>query len=638
MLQAIRDRATGWIAYGIIGLLIIPFAFWGIDQYQGGGQINVAEVGGVEITLTEFQRALQEQQSRLQAMFGNQLDPDFFDQDQLKQDVLRRLVDQRLLTLASVGEGYRIGDQELVGIIREIPAFQTDGVFDPERFRVVLQRQGRSAADFEAALRSDLATSQLEGGVQSSSFATGADVDAVIRVRDQTRAVAFATLAFTDFESAVELEDSEVEAWFADNRTRFEAPERVRIEYVELDAALLGGDAEIDEQELREFYEQQRDRFVTEEQRTASHIHAPIAAGATSEESDAARQAIERVHTALTEGSQSFDEAMVSVSAQADESLEAGELGLIAEGMLDPALESAVFELENVNDFSGPVRSDFGYHLVRLDGVEPGIVQSFEDVTEELRVELQNERGEGAFFEQAENLANLSYESPDSLEPAAEAIGLEIKTSAWFDRNSGTGIAEDRRVRELAFADDVLTQGLNSEIVELSPTRAVVLRVLDHEEARQRELDEVRGEVETALREEKARENIAAAADSLLEAARGGRSLEALAEEEGIEWTAPRSLTRSESDMERPLLDTAFRLPRPESAESPSYGIARLANGDRAVLTVTEVTGADPGSVEEESRSELARSLSQQEAGLEFAAVVESLRDRIDIRIYPENL
>ena len=638
MLQAIRDRATGWIAYGIIGLLIIPFAFFGIDQFQGGGQVDVAEVDGNEITLQEFQRAYQEQQARLQNLLGGQFDPSMLDETRLKRDVLQQLVDQRLMVAIAAGEGYRVGDRQIAETIRSIPAFQNAGAFDDERYRLALRRQGLVPAAFEEQLRAEISTEQMSRGISTTYRPTRAELNALLEVMEQTREVGFLRLSLDSFRQSVEVSDSDLESWFDDNRDRFRAPERVRVQYVELDAGRMAEQSPVSDDELRGEYEAQIARFTRDEERTASYVLVPVAADASEDDIISAGQRIDDIHQQLRDDAFGFDDAMALAADDSDGTLEAGELGVVAPGMLEPAIEQALFALDEVGGFTEPVRSQFGFHIIHLDKMTPGETRSFDEVRDELRAEIQKRRAETEFFEQAETLSNISYEEPGSLEPVAEALALTISESTWMTPSQGEGIGEQAAIRTAAFSDDILRQGLNSEAVELGPAQLVVLRLLEHEEARPREFPEVRSEVEDAVRNERAEQEMNRVVEQTLSAMKAGRdTLESYATPERDIWNPPVAVKRTGSELPPGVIDEAFRMPRPGDGK-PVYSAPVLGNGDRAVIELVAVNNADPDSVSEESRQRLSAQIAQQSGANEWQSSLQSLRSRSDIKTHPDRL
>ncbi len=637
MLQAIRDRATGWIAYGIVGFLVIPFAFWGIDQYQGGGVVHVAEVDGNEIPLQEFQRAFQERQARLQAVLGDRFDPADFDETLLKKQVLDELVVSRLMTSMVYKDGYRIGDEQLGRAIHGMTPFQVDGRFDAGRYEEILRQQGMSKTGFEESMRQDLARMQIHGGISGSFAVTDDALDRIIALRNQRREVAYVLLSLDAFLATVSVTEEDLQAWFADNASRFVAPEKAKVQYLELSVETLAEQQAVDENALLSRYEEQKDRFTKPPLRRASHILVRLEGDADDNAVESAREQAQGLYEQIESGTLSFDDAMAKAAGDSDGMLESGDLGALSPGMMDQRFEQALYGLAEVGAVSEPVRTDFGFHLIRLDGEEPGGIEPFEEVRDALIGDAKREFAEGVFFELSDQLANIAYESPNSLEPAAEATGLEVKVSQWFTRESGEGIAEFPAVREAAFGDEVLEQGVNSQIIELDATRVLVLRLLEHKPSRDQSLDEVRQSAEQAMRRELAIEKLESAAARLLEQARSGEDLERLAKDSGAEWHPPNELTRTGSGVDSAIVSTAFQLP-PPAADAPRYGAAALADDRRAVVRLDRITPGDPAEVDDAVKDNIRRALAQYYGGRQSDGMLESLRSRADITVFEDRL
>jgi peptidyl-prolyl cis-trans isomerase D len=351
-----------------------------------------------------------------------------------------------------------------------------------------------------------------------------------------------------------------------------------------------------------------------------------------------ARARIDELDAALRDGSLSFDEAMAQAGDDDGSMLEAGDLGVVVPGMMDTAVEEALFALATPGEVSEPVRSEFGFHLIRLDAIEEGSQVPLSEIEDELRTELQLQRAENEFFELADELANVAYENPGSLDAVAEAINVEVTESDWITADDGEGIAAEPTVRAAVFSDEVLQEGVNSEPLELSSTRLVVLRLLEHEPAAPRALAEVREEAEQAFREEKAKATIAEAANEVLAAAREGQPLEDLAEGEFKEWVQPVWLSRQGNpDTPPAIVSEAFRLPRAES-ENVEFATTVLGNGDQAVIQLQAVKDGDPGAAEEETRTGLLAQMKQRYGAEQWQATMEALRARSDIETHPDQL
>jgi len=363
MLQSIRDRATGPIAWGIVGLITIPFAFWGIDSYlQGPGNPEVAEVGDAEISQTQLQRAYDQHYQRLQQLMGDNFDPDSINNAQLRRGVLDNLIREEVLTQYVRDSGYRVSDVSLANTLREQTAFQEGGSFSAERYREVLSRNGYTPAAYEARLRNALAMDQLQQGLTSSAFVTETDVNAAARLEQQQRRIQYLEFNLEQYSRQADISDEDIQAYYEAQPARFSTPERVRLEYLEIDKSTLKPADRPDEAVLQAMYEaEKQSRFTTAEQRKARHILIQT----QDNEAEAAKAKIEKIAAQLKQGA-SFEALAKELSEDTGSRDDGGDLGWIGRGVMVPEFEQALFALPE-NKVSEPVKSPFGWHLIRVD-------------------------------------------------------------------------------------------------------------------------------------------------------------------------------------------------------------------------------------------------------------------------------
>lgn len=639
LLQKIRDHAQGWFAYTIIGLLTIPFAVWGINYYfEGGGPLDAAVVGDSKISLQEYQRAYQQQRQRLQGMLGDSLDPALLEGPRLKQDVLRQLIDERVLNQLSRDQRLRVGDQQLRDALLALPVFQQNNGFNKELYERLLRNQGYTVATFEEGLRQSLATEQLRDGVVASSLATSVELDKIIALLKQQREIQYLVLALTRYIAKAVVEESAIQNYFEKNQDRLVHPEQVQVQFLELKLPDIAEQITVSEDELKTAYEVQMDRYGRPEERSASHILIKLSPDATQEEVDQAEAQAQQIANEIRSDGKSFDQALEEVKADTSGKLEGGDLGVIGKGMFDsPAFENALYALEKVGDVSEPVRMPSGFHVIRLDQLVPAQVKPFEEVRESIAKELRQQQAENRFYEITQTLANLGYEHPDNLEPTAKALDLPIQDSNWFDRQGGEGITKQSKVIDSAFNEDVLKRGLNSEPLELEPGHVVLLRVKEHKEATPRTLEESREEIVKILREQQAREALAKDIEIVKTRAAQGEHLRTLAGEFSGDFKDIGLVSRDASSVDSAVLATAFRLPQPEVGQV-ALGSATLANGDQAVLEVLQVTPGRPDTVSADERKILAQQLAQQTGSEQFSGLLNSVRAKTKVVTYSDRL
>jgi peptidyl-prolyl cis-trans isomerase D len=628
MLQAIKERAQGWVAWAIVILISIPFALWGIQSYLGvGSEPVVAKVNGATITERELNQNVQRARMQLRERLGAAYSPELFEAAQLRNQILDRMIRDVVLLDASFDMGLRVSDQAVRAAILAEPAFQSDGVFDKDSYERVLRLQGLTPTAYEEQLRRGLLATQLARAITGSAFATDAEVAEATRLLRQRRDIAYVTVPTERFVPETEPSTEAIEAYYEAHPERFESPERVKLSYLVLDAdALAANDA--DEESLRQAYEERRDELMEPEQRAIRHILLTVPADADDAEAQAVKKRLAGLKAEVEAGA-GFAEVAAAHSEDPGSAEQGGDLGKVGRGIMDPAFEQAAFELP-VGVISDPVRSRFGYHLIEVTEIEGGEPKPFAEVREQLARELGSGEAEAAYFELAEQLANLTYESPDSLIPAAETLGLEIKTSDWIGRDGGEGILAQPRVTAAAFSEDVLVMGNNSELIEPDPDRmqAIVLRVDEHEPAAVRPLDEVRDEIVEELHAERAAEAALAEAKAMVERLSAGEPLDQVAADFSVE--TPGTVSRNEADVPPTVLELAFSAPRP-AADAASYESGAKPGGDAVVVAVRDVEDGDSESMEPAARDAERRLLAQIRGEHGFDLLVDDFVRRADV-------
>ena len=609
MLQTIRERAQGWIAWVIVILISIPFALWGIQSYLGvGAEPVVATVNGIEITQREFDMRYQDMRMRLRDRLGAAYRPELFDEKTMRAQVLDSMIQENLLLQVSHGLGLRASDQELRVAIISNPAFQKDGRFDKATYDRMLELQGSRGSQYEEGLRQRIVGTQLQRAVAASALITEREVAEAVRLDRQLRQVTYIRLPKSVFVSDDAVAEVDVEAYYQANQERFQSPERVKLSYLILDAESIDQAQTPDEEELLRRYEDEVERFRQPEQRRARHILVTLDAGADEQSEAEAKSRIESVRARVLAG-EDFSTIAKELSEDPGTASQGGDLGLFGQGLMDPAFDQAVFALET-GALSEPVRSQFGYHLIEVTEILPESQKPFEEVREQLVAEVTKSNAEGLFYDWAEQLANLAYENPDSLEPAAEALGITLQVSDWVDRTGGEGVLANPKVIAAAFSDDVLSEGLNSELIEpeRNVLKAIALRVLEHEEAAPKSLETVRDDITAALRAQHAEASAKAAAEKIAVGLESGEELTfSLADYEANDAGL---ITRNAAEVLAGVRELAFSLPRPAEG-SASFGSSVLANGDAVVVTVSKVVDGVLAELDEAERARAKRELEQ---------------------------
>ena len=427
MLQFIRDNATGWIAWGIVILISVPFALWGIHQYvTPDSSVAVATVDDAEIGYYDFQRLYARRRQQLQSILGTGL-IDAHEEARLRREVLDRMIDSEVLVRSGTVTGMRVGDEQLAGTIQTEDVFQSAGRFSQDAYEGWLRSQGYSPGGFEEDLRRSLLEQQIAVGISESEFISGNGLRDAVRVRLQTRTFSLLTIPVAEFESP-EPTDSEIRAHFEQFRSEFTAPERLRLRYLEIGMDKIAAGIKADDEELRALFEAEPDRFVTPEKREISHILISVPSDAGTDEVAQARNRLVALADRIAEG-ESFEDIARVGSDDLGSAAAGGALGFIERGMMVPEFEEAAFALA-LNQVSGPVRSNFGWHLIKVTSVQRPRGATFEEVRGQVLEQYQSREAERIFVERVETLANVTYEHPESLEIGSRDLGLAIRETS----------------------------------------------------------------------------------------------------------------------------------------------------------------------------------------------------------------
>ncbi|GAB3732545.1 peptidyl-prolyl cis-trans isomerase [Luteimonas pelagia] len=659
MLQKLRDKSSSWIAKVILVLLAVPFAFFGMEQYMT--QRVDTWVAKVEappswwagapswwpasmlwreevIDVDDFNERLAQARQQAQAAQGEGFDPTAFDTPENRRRLLDTMIEDRVLKLASDVAGVAVGDRLVRETISGIPAFQVDGRFDPERYRLALAAQvpQRSPREFEQMVRDGLARTLVASDIAESAVVTNGQVDRLLALLGEQRDVAFATVTAPELDAARQQVDAaQLQAWYDANRGDFLAPETVAIEYLVLDPAAMAAMPAPDEAALRERYEQERSRFVDAEQRLARHILVT-----PDGDNEAAVEAARAEAAALAEQARAEGADFAAIAGEHSDDTgsraSGGELGWVERGTMgSDAFDDALFAL-SPGEVSAPVRTDFGWHVIRLEQVRGGDGASFEDVRETLAAEQAEADRARAFSEMAGKVVDEVYANPNSLAPAARVAGQTVAKAGPFARGGGEGIAALPEVQRAAFSEALIEDGTVSDPIELPDGRRVLLRVAAHTPQRERPLEDVRAEVVAAVRADRAAKAAQARADAILEAVRAGGSL-AEAAGEGIEVAEVPGVPRGAPVPDAATSEAMFALAPPAAGEVAAGSLAR-DDGSVVVFVVRGVTPGDPAAATPEQREGLRAQLAEIHGMADAQAFTDALRKRMSVSIAEERL
>ena len=616
MLQQIRDKITGWFAIVFLGAIAIVFIFWGI-QFESSVNVAAATVNGEKIPVEAVRRAWQDRQSELQRATRDELPPEVIAEEQRR--ILDDFVRRELLVQRAEELGYRVSDKELVEALARIPALQVDGVFSRDRYAALLRAQGRSEAEFEAEFRRDLQINQLRNALALSAFALPGEVRRRVELAGELRDVDLLVVPAERFLAGVTVTPEQVEAWFRDHEAEYRTVESVALQYVRLGLEDVAAGVEVTEDALRRHYEEvAAERYVSPERRRGRHI---LVESGTDDA--AARAKAEKLLERARAG-----EDFATLAAQSSDDpgsrAQGGDLGWSTRESFVASFADALFAMEK-GEIRGPVKTQFGYHVIRLDELEAAHQRPYDEVRAELEEDYRRDQAQSRFYERSQQLADEAFANLDSLDGVSQKLGLPLKTVDTFTRQGGGDLGADRKVIEAAFSEEVLQGRQNSPAISVGDDAVVVLRVTDHRPAAQRALDEVRGEVEAAVRQKGARDAAVAAARAAAARVAAGESWPTVAASLGIEPAGAATVTRNQEGVPPELLKAVFSTAVP-AADRVSSGVAALANGDAALFVVRAVRPGSLASPEVAAAlGDTARQAATRSALGEFSAYVAEL-------------
>jgi peptidyl-prolyl cis-trans isomerase D len=631
MLQALRGKKSSIFIKILLVVITIGFSFWGIESYLVAGVDNsVAKVNGTDITQDQFRERFDQNRQRMLQMSGGQIDASFFERPELKRQVLDQLVNEELLRDANKKLGLAITNERVRKEIMAVPAFQKDGHFDPDTYRMMLTAQGMSAASFDDRVRQSLAVGALPDQVRDSIVVPDSAVDAYLRLKDQKRDFRFVKLDKPATDTAP-VSDDEAQAYFKEHAADFVTPERVSLDYLELDASKMDVATTADDATLKERYEKEKSRFVSNEQRLASHILVKVPGkGGPDDQKQALAKAQDLA--AQVKSGKAFADVAKAASDDLGSKNQGGDLGWLEKGTTDEAFETALFAM-NKGDVSEPVLTGEGYSVIELRDVRPGKTRSFDDVKPELAKEFATSERERVYADKAGRLTDLTYQDPSSLDSAAKELNLTVQKTDLFARTGGAGdIASNPKVLKAAFADGVLVQNNNSDPIELGPNHIVVVRIAERKPAAPKTIDEVRDQINARIEAERTTKKAKEHADALYASLGKGQSLEQAAATDKLKVDAQTGIGRDAVNVDSNIVTAAFALPRPQG-DTPQRQLVALGDDAFALLEVTKVTDGDPSKLDAKTKEAARNTLEQGFSATATREFVDALRASAKVTI-----
>lgn len=619
MLEKIREGLKGWIAWVFIAIIGVPLALTFVGGNSGfTGSGTAASVNGEDIPAVEFQRVLQDRMVARQQEIRGQLSPEV--EEQLKRETLDGLVLNRAVIQFVREAGFRVSPQRVVEHVRRLPNFQVGGLFSKPAYDAALAANGIPAAAFESEQRSLLEVNQLQDGIVNSAFFTPGEFRRIIALDQQRRDLEYVFLDPKVLGAAITLMDPEIQAWYATNAADFQTEETVDLDYLEISLADAARDYVPDEATLRKAYDDDPTRFRSAEERQARHILISAGTGRTDAEASALADELAK----KLAGGADFAALAAQYSDDPGSAARGGDLGFAGPGVYVEAFEKALFAMQP-GEVSAPVKTEFGYHVIRLEAVKASGGQDFEQVREQLAEALREQKAQDEFYALAERLDDLALENPGSLEPAAKDAGLQIRRYVGYTRAGGGPFGDNAELSSAVFSDAVLEGGENTPLIELDPGRVMVARVVEHKLPVARPLAEVRDEIADRLRSLRAASEAKNQGEAILRRQQAGEDLATIATSMSLSLLKTGPVLRRSPVLPPDLLAAVFRSPAPTEDKPVVRGVP-LANGGYAVFRLNSVIPGEPDQIPQDQRDTQQRILAQRSAQAELAALAAELR------------
>jgi len=620
MLQDIRDNSQGVVAKVIIGFIVAIFALFGVDSIMSGFTTSppIAEINGEEITEAQLQLSTQ---NLLNSIGGS---VDSLDQGLLEQIALSQIVEEVLLRQSAQNSAMTISNNRIDRSIIENPQFQINGTFDSDFAIRTMASQGFSVPLYRETLKQQMLLSQLANAYSSSAFVTDVELERIAGLSAQTRDFRYLSIPLGTRTLGTAITDAEIQAYYDDNQENFTQPETVSVRYVMLDKNAITEEIELDEALIRAQYETEREAFEGSAEKRASHILFEVGGDFTEAQAlELAATAKQRLDAGEDFGAVALDMSTDTISAE-----DGGDIGYTDGSAFPEAIEEAL-EVLALNEISGPVVTEFGVHIVMLTEDSENVFQSYEEVAERIERELKSSEIELIYAERLEDLSNLAFETGD-LQTISEELDMNVLISGAFGRTGGTGIFSNQALIAAAFSEEVLLEGNNSEVIELNPSQAVVMNVLEFTEATILPLEEVEPEIAVILRTEMERQAVQDLSDQILTAIENGDSIEQLLADNELEWLTEQGSARVDASVNREILSRVFAMSLPE-ADTPAYDNLVLSN-DTAVIV--ELNIINTGSIEtlaQIDRENMVSSMISDLGNSDFQAYMSNLQQSADI-------
>jgi peptidyl-prolyl cis-trans isomerase D len=614
----------------IMGLAVLPFLFWGVESYRSDGKEGyVAVVDGEEIPRREFEQALRDHHERMRGMLGANFDSAMLDSFEVKNSVLERLIQQRLLQKEAASNGFVVLDSQLVKTIREIPAFQKDSKFSKQQYEELLSSQGLTPVIFESRVRQELLLQQLLDGYSEYGFAPKTVAEKVRYLSEVQREINQIKIESEQFLSQVTPEEADINDYYEKHKVDFHLPERARIEYLVLSLEAAAENETVSLESINKYFEENQDEFSQPEERKASHILISVPAAASEDEKKSARDKAENILELLKQNPDTFAEIAKEHSDDPGSAIQGGDLGFFGRGVMVKAFEDKIFSMQS-DEISDIVETDFGLHIIKLTDVKEAKRSDLTDVREQIEKKLKIETMSSSFGEIVEDFSNLVYEQGDNLQAVAEKFELTIQSTDWITRNTvEPPILANEKLLSALFSDESIKNQRNTEAIEVKPDTFVSARIVEHKPATAQSLMVVKDQIVEKLKKQMAQAKaIEEGQEKLARLQETGES-----GDDNSSWGDVKQISYMQSQgLDHETLGVIFKV---ETSNLPAYTGSINPEGGFNLIRINKVI--EPESIEKTKLDNFGKQLQQMITQEEMSSYLTMLRKRYEVRVKQDN-
>ena len=620
MLDKFRSYAQTKAAQVILALVLIPFALFGIDSYlnQAGNNLSIAKVDGYKIALPEYNRAIENVRNRIMSE-GKKVDPAMFDSFEFKESVVDGLITKQLINNDIKKSQFKITDQQLSQYIIGMPDFQKDGKFSQELYDKVLQNNQLNPKKFEESIRNDLLIQQVRDGLQKLTFIPPNNLTETLKATSQQREVTVAEFKTKEYMAKANISEKDMQAFYDQNKSKFLAPEQVKAEFVVFSLTSILPSITVSEDEVKAFYKTNADKYQNQQQREASHILIAASKNAAPAEKAKAKAKAEDVLGQIKKNPKQFEELAIKYSQDPESAKKGGDLGAFGRGMMVKPFDDAVFSMK-VNEISGIVESDFGYHIIKLTKVI-GEGGGFDAIKPQIKAELIYQKAQDKYAALAEDFSNKVYEQSSSLDVVSKKFNLPIQKTDWISQNESDKFFKNEALMNALYSKESIKDRRNTEAIEVTPNNLISARVVDYKAQSTKPFAEVKKSIEDYLKFEAAKK---------LVATEGEAALKSVADaSRKIDWQATVLVDRKNTKgLSQAITNQAYKMP---TDKLPSYSGFVDGNNGYVIIKVSKV--AFPNDDNEENKKEFAASYAEALSSEYLSAYLKGLKAKSSVSV-----